>query len=423
MKKYSHVLLWATGMLLLVAHGCVQTVEVAPPEEKQVFVKCILEKGKEKQQATLLYSGGIGDASFEPVTDAEVILSGPTRIYPRLRSYPMRHLGEGVYEVAFEPIDGGEYTLKVSIPGRDTLEATTTMPPAFAITTHIFPPEEWLFEGNMNWFEMWTNPWHFHEAMDWYETIKEQFDGLFLETEMPGILFRLDSLSHHHLYVLGRVEDSTGVIAPIRELATNHLLVDHINANGRTYHAGSGPAFPDTAQRPRYERLIKQHYEGLALHDGYLRIDYPENYDNGLRNTWHFPYGASWEMDEWLEFKLDATRFFVVVGDFEYNIWSKRDRSKAHPVLYFCSVSEEYDKYLRSVQSTLAEAEGDLLLTLYGEAGGYSNVHGGYGVFGAISTRRHDCDCENALPTSDRQPEWTWGYCMYSAYPALLPEL
>ena len=142
MMKRSYHIVWAVGLLLLVAYGCVQVVEIASPEERQVFVKCILEKGKDKQQATLLYSGGIGDASFEPVTDAEVILSGPTRIYPRLRSYPMRHLGEGVYEVAFEPIDGGEYTLKVSIPGRDTLEATTTMPGNFSFETQMIVPEE-----------------------------------------------------------------------------------------------------------------------------------------------------------------------------------------------------------------------------------------------------------------------------------------
>lgn len=40
---------------MLVAQGCVMPVEIAPPAERQVFVKCILEKGNPIQRADAVF--------------------------------------------------------------------------------------------------------------------------------------------------------------------------------------------------------------------------------------------------------------------------------------------------------------------------------------------------------------------------------
>lgn len=415
MKNLCLLTLLVVG-LLLTATRCVQPVEIAPPEEREVFVKCILEKGATHQQVLLLYSGGIGEDQFEPVTNAAVTING----------HKFENLGDGLYDRHMEPRDGETYTLQVSIPGRDMLEATTTMPRYFSFSSWMIAPEERTKEIGGIWGDIATLPyirpcmWMQDIVLSSYEQAK-QLGGRTLNAEMPGMLFRLDSLAkdgfyyipgHHHLYILGRIEDSTGVIAPIRELATNHLLVDKVNENGRSYQVATEPAIPDTAIKPKYERIIKKYYEGLALHDGYLRIDYPENYDNGLRNIYETREISYHEKP----YTIDVTRYFVIVGDFEYNYWGTTDLKQAHPVLYFCSVSEEYDRYLRSVQTALVNAEGDLLSTLYGEASGYSNVKGGYGIFGAVSTLRHDCDLKWGY-------YWMAGYVPYSPYPAQLPAL
>ena len=414
MKRPFILKLLVIGMLSAVA-GCVQPVEITPPDEREVFVKCILEKGATHQQVLLLYSGGIGEDQFEPVTNAAVTING----------HKFENLGDGLYDRHMEPRDGETYTLQVDIPGRERLEATTTMPGYFAFQSIMIPPEErtkeiGAIDNTVSYYPYLRDYiWMQDIILSSYEQVK-QLGGKTLNAEMPGMLFRLDSLSwgniyplraHHHLYVLGRMEDSTGVIAPIRELATNHLLVDKVNENGRSYQVATEPAIPDTAIKPKYERIIKKYYEGLALHDSYLRIDYPENYDNGLRNIYETRTISAEKT-----YTIDVTRYFVIVGDFEYNIWGTYDRKQAHPVLYFCSVSEEYDRYLRSVQASLVDAEGDLLSTLYGEASGYSNVKGGYGVFGAVSTLRHDCDLKWGV-------YWSTGYVPYSPYPARLPAL
>lgn len=411
MKRICRITLW-TASLLLAVTGCVQPVEIEPPAEREVFVKCILEYKNYIQRATLLYSGGIGEDYFEPVRDAVVTIGG---VKTKDRIYQFHNVGEGVYEARMEPQAGETYVLKAAIPGRDTLEAVTTMPPLFSIESAMNPPEEWLVENPTSSFyaDVWIHPWGRTDSREVYRQAKAAGETC-LHCEMPGMIFQMDSLEHHHLYVLGRMEDSTGVVASIRELATNHLLVDHMNANGRTYHADHEPAYADTARRYRYELIIQKFYEGLPLHDGYLRIDYPENYDNGLRNV----QALTRHVDEEPEpYYINAKRYFTVVGDFEYNLWGAYDVKTTHPVLYFCSVSEEYDRYLRSVQTSFSDAKGDLLSTLYGEASGYSNVRSGYGVFGAIISLRHDCDLKYGT-------DGLWfGYVAYPAYPALLLEL
>lgn len=406
--KNSCILVLLVVGLLLAATGCVQPVEIAPPEEREVFVKCILEKGATHQQVLLLYSGGIGEDQFEPVTNAAVTING----------HKFENLGDGLYDRLMEPRSGETYTLQVEIPGRERLEATTRMPQV-SIESHFDPPEEWFLDGHSNnyVYSPWLNPWARAYDSLTFEIMKEK-GGECMLSAMPGMIFRLNSSEHQHLFVLGRVEDSTGVIATIQELATNHLLVDKVNENGHPYLIANRPDLADTAQRPKYEYYIKRNYEGLPLHENYLRIDYPENYDNGLKNIHNLRYNH-WDAAI-APALVDAKRYFVIIGNFEYNIWSAYDRKEAHPVLYFCSVSEEYDRYLRSVQASLVDAEGDLLSTLYGEASGYSNIKGGYGVFGAINTLRHDCDVMWGTTTGSY---FLPAYQPYDPYPARLPAL
>ena len=417
MKKSRHSVFWFVALFLLAATGCVQPVTIEPPAEREVFVRCILEKGNYIQQVTLLYSGGVGEYRFEPVVDAEVTISGPEA---KDRIYQFDYTNDGIYKGRLEPEAGKTYVLKVFIPGRDTIVATTMVPRSFSIGAGIAPPIEWLEEGGHNQRDM--NPWAFYIWGDAYDQMKKR-GGKSLLSEMPGMFFWISAEERHHLYILGRMEDSSGVVGPITQLATNHRLVDNVNENGRRYIASSDAENQTATHQQRYNRLIKQHYEneGLVYHNNYLRIDCPQNYDNGLRSIYRllFPPGTGVDPGDFFDVEMDATQYFTVVGEFDYNIWDTNHSGETHPVLYFCSVSEEYDRYLKSVQATLADAEGDLLSTLYGVAGGYSNVRGGQGVFGAINTLRHDCDVK--ITYSFGLPRGY--YAGYPACPALLPSL
>ena len=417
MKKARYSVFWFVALFLLAATGCVQPVTIEPPAEREVFVRCVLEKGNYIQQVTLLYSGGVGEYRFEPVIDAEVTISGPEA---KDRIYQFQYTGDGIYEGRLEPEAGKTYVLKVFVPGRDTMVATTTVPRPFSIGARINPPIEWLEEGGSNQRDL--NPWYFDVWEEAYNQMKSR-GGKSLLSEMPGMVFWISAEERHHLYILGRMEDSTGVVGPITQLATNHRLVDNVNENGRRYIASSDAENQATTPQQRYDRFIKQHYEeeNLIYHNDYLRIDCPQNYSNGLRNIYRLLLPASTGVDpgDYLDKEMDATHYFTVVGDFDYNIWDTNHPGETHPVLYFCSVSEEYDRYLKSVQATLADAEGDLLSSLYGVAGGYSNVHGGHGVFGAINTLRHDCDVKIKYSLAVIKGY----YDGYPACPALLPSL
>ena len=414
MKRGYHIIGWAAGFLLLVAHGCVQTVEIAPPEERQVFVKCILNAGKELQQATLLYSGGIGEDGFEPVTDATVMVS----CVEYEGSCSFHHIGNGVYEGNLVPASELTYVFRAALPGGDTLVAVTRVPGLFYVDSDFSPPEQWIEEGKYDDPDL--NPW----SLTLWEKARQdiqRWGGRSLSSEMPGMTYWISLTGgRHHVYVHGWMEDSSGVLAPIPQLATNSRLADNVNANGKKYRAVDGAAVSDLDPRRRYEQLICQHYDGLALHDNYLRIEFPVDYDNGLRNIYRLLLsgyaGLDPESYSSMGTEKEATRHFAIVGDFNYNFWGRYDWKKAHPVLYFSSVSDEYDRYLRSVQATLADREGDLLSSLYKETAEYSNVKGGHGVFGAIITLRHDCDM--ALAPGFAGPY----YDSYPAYGGMLPE-
>ena len=411
MKKSRRFIIGVFVIGALSATGCIQPVEIAPPVEKQIFVKCILDSGTEIQRATLYYSGGTGQDSFEPVTDAEVTVSG----------VPFQSVGDGVYEGLMKLGSDMIYQLKVFVPGFDTLEATTRVPEFFYVGSDFNPPEQWLEDDAYN--EVDLNPWSLMISNTASRRMHAR-GGRSLSSVMPGMVYWVSSTGGpHHLYVLGRMEDSTGVIAPISQLATNSQLVDNVNANGKTYRAQGDASLMNNDRKLKYERDIASHYEGLALHDGYLRIDIPDNYDNGLRNVYNLLYpalsGINPDDNPHWDPSLDVSRYFSVVGDFNYNIWGKYDWKLPHPVLYFCSVSEEYDRYLRSVQASLAEKKGDLLTTLYQENAEYSNIRGGHGVFGAVITLRHDCDLYHV-------PGWVEGtfyYDWYGAYGGQLPEI
>ncbi len=413
MKKSYLLTLLVVG-LLLTATRCVQPVEIVPPVEREVFVKCILETGSYYQQVLLLYSGGIGDNLFEPVVDAEVTISGLDVKGP---GYHFQYAGDGIYEGHMEPYAGDTYVLKVILPERESLEATTTVPLSFSIDSEINPPEEWIEEEGFN--QPALNPWNLWIWDNAYYRMK-RWGGASMSSKMPGLVYWLRALEDHHLYILGRIEDASGAIAPIQELATTHQLADKVNANGHRFSVKTIPEIAEDASKTRYEQVINHYYDGLALHDGYLRIDGSQHFDNGLRsiyNTLIHPTGV--DPENYMDMERDATQFFSVVGSFDYNIWGAYDPKKPHPVLYFCSVSDELDRYLRSVQVAFTNWEGDLLSTLYSEASGYSNVRGGYGIFGAVSTLRHDCDLK--LNYSLYSPK---GYYEgYPAYPARLPAL
>ena len=483
--------IWAAFCLLLLASsGCVQPVEIEPPAEREVFVKCILMKDT-VQQVTLLYSGGIGDESFEPVSEAEVYILSPDHV--RIFFQPV---GGGVWENGFSPKAGGTYTLIVSIPGREAITATTRFPDDFSVIPKRTAPERWVSDmrevigetapgsagrgwsfrylvpmwmGRLRsdipgWEESIPNGVISHSAIEDLEVLDRvaHYGGTTMQQEMPGMSFRVESDSTVRLYVLGTVTDENGNVSRITRLGTNHRRVDRSNLLPEAFCSGIDPEqasapyvidpvysdhqYDNPVNRQTYDKAIKYSYEGQPLYADYLRIIAEADYDNGMklysivqdvqedeRYTVEDPmaivrppyispadnYGGAYH----LFLDLAGKKYFSLYGDFDFSIW-KENETAAHPSLYFCSVSPEYDQYLQSVRGFLHQ-RGDVLSLLYGDVrNGFSNIDGGYGIFGAVRVLRHDCDARFTVqyiyPGIFSGYDWSYDY---PAYPAQLPEL
>ena len=405
--------------LALLLAGCIQPVSIMPPD-RAVAVKCILTNDT-LQTVSLFYSGAIGATVFDPVENASVEVSESGG-----RVHAFSYEGEGRYLCDFRPFPGKDYRLQVVIPGGDTLSATTTFPQEMRIQSQFFPPSIYVDESYWDLENITMEdasrfnklfPWGYGISRKQIEEVRRRVDASVL-ARMPGIVYYLDSPYPDAMYIVG-INEIDGKKVRARALATNHLFVDHANQSKSGYRCAPDA---DTSIHRRYEDAMGASYNGLPLHTDYLRIAVPtDEYDNGLGSIpriVHNMVGASQD-------DVDASPFFVVVGDIAYNYWWEDARSYRSS-LYFCAVSPEYDHYMQDCWKQTVSAEGDLLATLYVDASRiYTNVQGGYGVFGAMNVLRHDCDLQR-IPAGTGSPltRIPFDCCLaYPAYTAPLPEL
>ncbi len=409
--------------------GCIQTVEIAPQKEREVVVKCILMNDADPT-VELYYSSAIGDGRFDPVEDARVMISTKAGSI-----YQLEHEKEGRYLGDFHPNPGQTYHLLVLVSGRDTITATTTIPGKFEMTTAFFPPEEWLEDSERLWNDLYipeeSSPdWPVHDWQEYdriypwrcmkddkgIEAMRSE-SGPSLMDLMPGMIFSVVSSWPRVLYIVGARAEG-GEMVHVQHLATNHLLVDNANLDGKAYHQDFD-AVADTSLLQRFERAVAARYEELPLHDDYLRIVSNGDYDNGLGEVYRLV-----DKDKLSQDRLcDASPYFTVVGDISYNYWGEgHDWTRSS--IFFCSVSEEYDHYLQDCHRQMAAMEGDVLASLYSNATtNYTNINGGFGIFGAMYVLRHDCDMKKHPAMVQPVYYRSDYYEEYPPYPSPLPEL
>ena len=152
--------------------------------------------------------------------------------------------------------------------------------------------------------------------------------------------------------------------------------------------------------RDDFQRIVR--YSNLPLHYQFLRIVYPEGgYRN--QNTLSLPErynnlgDAIWirnkdsvvEASSRISSQIPSPFTFQLFADFNVEdpySWqrSAHRQSSGWVVFEFHNVSEEYDTFLRTLyRAGYSDVFGDLTETLYSREGVYSNIKGGFGIFGA----------------------------------------
>ena len=458
-RAYRFIL--CVAVLIAAVSGCVQPVEIEPPAEREVFVKCILMNDT-IQKVTLLYTGVVGDQTFEPVKEASVMVIGPKQ-----EEYVFEPSGDGNWTCDFQPYFGS-YALHIKIPGRDPIEAETVYPQDYSLEAIPFAPEQWrndVYEVRQKYNLPLNRGGRKDDIISWiYEQYNPYLDDAFrkegtgtcMNREMPGMAFRIDTDEDMTLYVIGVQRDTDGTLSRIKRLGTNHLGVDKANMLKETFCASDiypgdtsrfiqyderGPVFTPELQ-DAYTIAAMSHYNGLPLFDGFIRIEHKADYDNQLRDVklistrMGYRYGQSFLVEteqvmgrlvkyEVLKNSLeDAQSYFTVFGDFRYRLWEFLDplHQSEQVCLYFCSVSDSYDRYMRSLRAGRESMKGDVLSNLYTDMStSFSNITNGYGVFGALRVRLHYGTCYfTIIPYADGDPYWD---CFATTWPAPLPDL
>jgi len=468
-------------VVLMTVLGCIQPVRVEVLSEKEIVLKCILTNDT-LQEVCLWYSSSMESGSFESFDEAsEVVIT-----WNDMQRITFTPAGQGRWVACFRPVPGESYKLHISIPGREPLVASTTFPEDFAVYSNYFAPERWFSDQSQlqekdhrvhNVIPLWMGETRYAEVNQALKQIVSS-GGTTMHHEMPGMLYRIESTTPISVYVMGIMSDTLGKMRPIKRLGTNHRYVDRSFPQAGIYagaddYAGSLAAAMIEPESPLaisvsipyiedallflessgngdlYHYAIKKPYSGIPLFDQYLRIATPAHYDNGLRDVFsmcvqdEISVATSAETMELYELNK-AEQYFKIVGDFEYaddfrdeGILVQGDR----PSLFFCAVSPEYDQYIQSVIRMRSTKNTDLLGTLYMGLNNYSNVEGGWGIFGAMSVLRHDCGLKkNSVPDSFPLPAWlnvtneaffskvktyyyNSSYTTYPAYPSELPQL
>lgn len=319
--KRAYRFILCVAVLIAAVSGCVQPVEIEPPADRDVFVKCILMNDT-VQTVTLLYSGAIGAERFEPVEEAEVYLLGPEKV--RLICHPV---GDGRWECDIRPKAGGEYELHVQIPGRQPISANTTFPKSFVFASKAFAPIRWYQDvidhhigetfhslipsclGAVrkyipNYDEIVPPITRTHSSGPDPEVLVRiaEAGGTTLQQMMPGMAFLVEAEEDVVFYVLGTTLDEQGKRIWIDKLGTNHSGLDLSNLaedplsfsdkgikdkdlyvpEGFPFYAPKQDVFtPYPENREIYDQAILAAYEGQPLCDGYLRIVSKKGYSNG----------------------------------------------------------------------------------------------------------------------------------------------
>lgn len=378
-----------TLLLDLLLSACSDPVEISWKGERQVSVYCILTRDS-LQMVKLSWVPSLQEGQEEWVDDAQVMIKD------KWYAYPGKKVNDGEWAVSLTPMPGETYWLEIKLPDGKIITAETTCPnEKILVEADVYQPEIWLEEELENLRQQQPPLAYdlgvcqfFNESL--YRQFKEKKDVTTLHHEMPGLVFLLED--NVICYITAAFHHRDGQLTSIRYLATNHAEVDNFNVIKKQYLFEDYYLPSGNELRDRYDQSTYSKYNGLVMHDSFLRIEQTQDYDNGLRNVYPVSGHVFSPINAFEPIKT-ANKYFTVVGSFENAVFDKNiGPEDDYTVLYFSSVTKEYDRYLKYLYEQKKKAEEDLLTSLYSDNTDIpGNIEGGTGIFGAIRVKAFSC--------------------------------
>lgn len=402
---------YATTLLIscLCMLSCIKEVDFDSVEDCPAVVECILEK-KPVQTLKLYRMMSLSDSNFIPIEDASVYLMKQTGNRDDFVA-KFEKTRDGIWEAEYEPDFGAIYSLQIIVEGKDTLRASTRFPDDLKVIsyTKIIRDGEHRFQSPSDSIEFVCKTCEVH-----YGSYSKPFTGAsgrFYSSFYGDGSFKAYTRSYDDackMWIYPHKDVTTPIVAGSLDYLyeeyytfsgteqpyASYAITDHPGADNFNINSGqlSDLNFELTDEAKSFllysndivckYQLFHQWYSfmcpPLALHDHFVRIEHPAHFTNGL-NTEELKHSYH-----------HSDHSFFITADYTDTYPSYRFSfgNMFVPDLFNGFVNEvrflsdEYDAFLRDVVSKSLNQD-NFVLSEYDHHNIYSNIEGGFGIFGA----------------------------------------
>ena len=415
-------------MSVFLLASCVEDIDMDTGEELPLVVDCVL-KMDTVQTLRLYHMKRLSAEGYEPVAEAKVELQliQKNGSFFKVADF---HRQEGIlWETRFEPAFGESYRLSITLPGKEEIWATTTFPEdmrlilhtkslrdgdglydstrdttyLLAITAEVatarmltrddfasgimkgvpfpeaaaFPVKTYVPTGSKA-CKMWIYPRRDSIVVYYPENFVE-FSTPFAFSDLPFIPSPkpyCDVVATDH-----PCADNFNIIpGTVTDLDLLNVPVNSETKIIRAYKNGHVVYREDFLLN--YTQWIPYMCLDLPLHKGFVRIDQPEGFTNGLTD------------EDFKTSYLSTSGSFLILGDYSNYLVG------VEPFLIEVRfLSDEYDAFLRDLHIRNLSRD-NFVLSTYDTNNIYSNITGGVGIFGAENTTWAEEACQKNFPHS-----------------------
>lgn len=350
------------GCLLAVA-ACVKSIDLTTGD-RLVAVECILADVAPQTLRLGLTTGPTG-IEEEALAGAVATLTDLTE---QKTVGVFTRADDGLWHLDYAAIPEHKYRLEVEVPGYGaTVWAEDTLPPAVNIVYERWPFDrlEETVEDKEFFKEYFYHDFEIPES--W-----ENITGKPIIHDITSVFYKSASIPTHTL-IQGFVYDETaGKYRLSESLCTDSPGVENCNLDGRIYESKRWLRM----EEEHALRVLNPRVDGFYCHNRFLKIE---------------------------KKKALSQEYFTVSGDFReplsgFGLFGGQRYipfKESDNYLLFSAISDNFNAYLNDALSSHLKSED--LTSLYLRENTFSNIKGGVGIFGSVSSQKVPIDMNYTL--------------------------
>lgn len=393
-------------ILLCALTSCIENIDIDSRKEMPVVVNCIL-KMDTVQTMRLYQMRVLSEKKNTPIENAQVYL------LKNGENVAEFHKADGInWEARFQPEYGTKYSLLIKIPGKEDITATTRFPEDLRlIQCNRFA----TLLADTGLVGISLRGYNMHTAEVRKGLYYNEWKGTKKDDGSPFKAYMTVSESPCKMWIYSHT-DTTSVSPGMRNLditnedkyrfsgsdkpfsqyiATNHTGADRFNITSGRLADMRYWNRPDIGSRSNFSQWCVYLCPDIPLFDGFVRIDHPANYRNGLsqedlKNSYYYSDRSFFIGGDY----SDNHNAFYLISEKPYLGWRIYPNRSFLNEVHF--VSDEYDTYLRALHIKIHDKD-DFILSSYDYENLPSNISGGVGIFGADNATWDMEETENRL--------------------------